>query len=216
MNHSCDEWQHRLVALLHSLPNDDGAHDVGHVQRVVAMALRLAQAEPAADRLVVLAAACLHDIVNLPKDHPHRAEASRLAAAEAVQRLTDMGFPPEKLSAVAHAIHAHSFSAGIAPQTIEAQIVQDADRLEALGAIGAARAFYVSGLMRQAILHPTDPLAQQRPLDDAAWALDHFEKKLFRVAETMQTAEARRIAANRVDFLRQMRQRLADEAQGLV
>lgn len=209
-------WRPRLEALLQAqTSHQDGAHDVGHVQRVVAMALRLAQTEPQADRLVILAAALLHDIVNVPKNSPDRPRASQLAAELAVRLLASAGFPPEKLPGVAHAIAAHSFSAGITPTSIEAQIVQDADRLEALGAIGAARTFYIAGLMQSRILHSGDPLAQARPLDDAAYALDHFEKKLFQVAKTMQTAEARRVAADRAAYLRQMRQRMADEAMGL-
>jgi uncharacterized protein len=214
------EWRPRLEALLlgpalWGAAGEDGAHDLCHVRRVVAMALRLAQADPTADALVVLAAATLHDCVNVAKDDARRAQASQLAATAAVDALAGAGFPPNLLPGVAHAIAAHSFSANIAPQTVEARIVQDADRLEALGAIGAARAFYVAGLMRTALLHADDPLAAGRPLDDRAYALDHFEKKLFQVAKTMQTAEGQRVAADRVAFLQHMRQRLADEALGL-
>src|SRR3546814_12128665 len=101
-----------------------------------------------------------------------------MAAAQARAPLAQAGFPADKLDAVAHAIEAHSFSAAIAPTTIEAKIVQDADRLDALGAVGLARLFYTAGRMGSAFAHPPDPLARTRPLDDRAYALDHIEVKL--------------------------------------
>lgn len=112
---------------------------------------------------------------------------------------------------MAHAIAAHSFSAGIAPETHEARILQDADRLEALGAIGLARMFAVSGLMGGQLYDPEDPLAQHRPLDDRAYALDHLEVKLFPLVETMQTATGREIAEERADWVAAFRSRLLRE-----
>ncbi|MFA9353024.1 hydrolase, partial [Escherichia coli] len=76
-------------------------------------------------------------------------------------------------------IEAHSFSAKIAPETLEAKIVQDADRLEALGAIGLARVFAVSGALGVALFDAEDPFARQRGLDDKQYALDHFQTKLL-------------------------------------
>ena len=107
----------------------DGAHDIGHLRRVWANAQSIAQAEGGADIEVLLAAAFLHDAVNLPKSHPDRARAARLSADHAAAYLPGTGFPPGKIAAVAHAIAAHSFSAGLAPETPEARILQDADRL---------------------------------------------------------------------------------------
>src|SRR3546814_16282766 len=93
----------------------------------------LLASHPEADPLVVQAACYLHDIVNLPKNHPERAQASRMAAAQARGQLARAGFPAGKLDAVAHAIEAHSFSAGIAPTTTEARFVPDADRTDPRG-----------------------------------------------------------------------------------
>ena len=109
----------------------DGAHDLGHLRRVWKTARLIAMDVPA-DPQVLMAACFFHDLVNLPKDAPNRAEASTLSAQAAVAFLRGDGFPVAKLGAVAHAIAAHSFSAGIAPETPEARILQDADRLEAL------------------------------------------------------------------------------------
>ncbi|WP_052985414.1 HD domain-containing protein, partial [Shigella sonnei] len=117
------------------------------------------------DMLVILTACYFHDIVSLAKNHPQRQRSSILAAEETRRLLREEfeQFPAEKIEAVCHAIAAHSFSAQIAPLTTEAKIVQDADRLEALGAIGLARVFAVSGALGVALFDGEDPFAQHRP-----------------------------------------------------
>jgi uncharacterized protein len=167
--------------------------------------------EPGADADVLAAAAYFHDAVNLPKDSPDREQASRLSADLAVRELAAMGFAAGKLPAVHHAIAAHSFSARIAPETAEARILQDADRLEALGAIGLARMFLVTGQMGGGLFDPVDPMALERPLDDRRFALDHLEVKLFGLVETMQTATGRAIAAERAEWIHSFRTRLLSE-----
>ena len=109
----------------------------------------------------ILTACYFHDIVSLAKNHPQRQRSSILAAEETRRLLREefVQFPAEKIEAVCHAIAAHSFSAQIAPLTTEAKIVQDADRLEALGAIGLARVFAVSGAWGVALFDGEDPFA---------------------------------------------------------
>jgi uncharacterized protein len=197
-------WRTRLAALAEADPGGagtdaaDAAHDASHLHRVWRNAQSLLERHPEADALVVLAACYLHDLVNLPKDHPERAQASRRSASLARRELAAIGFPPGRLDAVAHAIEAHSFSAAIHPDSIEAKIVQDADRLDALGAVGLARMFYTSGRMGRALAHPVDPLAQDRPLDDRAWSLDHIAVKLATLPGTMQTDAGRALAQERL------------------
>jgi HD superfamily phosphodiesterase len=99
----------------------DSSHDTAHVMRVVAAAVKLAD-EEGADRQVVEAAAWLHDCVVLPKNHPQRSKSSSLASVKAEKFLKMSEFPNEKIQAVVHAIQAHSYSAGIAPQTVEAKL----------------------------------------------------------------------------------------------
>lgn len=208
-----DEDVARYAAKLTTLWADqtDGAHDIGHLRRVWANAQAIAADEGGAD-LAVLAAACwFHDAVNLPKDAPDRAQASRRSADLAVDYLASTGFPPGKRAAVHHAITAHSFSAGIKPETPEACILQDADRLEALGAIGLARMFLVSGAMGGGLFDASDPLARARALDDRRFALDHLEVKLFPVARALRTAKGRAMAAERVAFMRAFRDQLLTE-----
>jgi uncharacterized protein len=175
----------------------DGSHDASHLLRVWRNAAAIAADEPDCDRVVLVAAVLLHDCVAVEKNSPDRPRASRLAADRARQIVAALGWPPESIARLGHAIEAHSFSAGIPPETVEARILQDADRLDAIGAIGVARCFYVAGRMGSRLYSPDDPAATVRPLDDQAFALDHFGAKLFRVADNFQTATGRRMAAAR-------------------
>lgn len=193
---------------------NDGAHDASHLERVWRSAEALLARHSEADALVVMAASYLHDLVNLPKNDPERAQASRRSAALARRRLAELGFPEDRLDAVAHAIEAHSFSAAIAPTTIEAKIVQDADRLDALGAVGLARMFYIAGRMGSALAHPTDPLAENRELDDRSYSLDHIVVKLAKLPEMMQTGAGRDIANERLGKLLEFRKDFAAEWLG--
>jgi uncharacterized protein len=211
MQLSLNHWHAQLRTIAQSHTGEDGAHDLAHLDRVWKLARSILDAHPEADQLVVLAACYLHDVVNLPKNHPNRTRASVLAAQLACAKLKDAGFPDEKLASVADAIESHSFSAGIAPKTIEAKIVQDADRLDALGAIGLARLFYTAGRMGSALAHPTDPLANERPLDDKRFALDHIEVKLATLPATMQTEQGRQFADARLATLYAFREQFATE-----
>lgn len=205
MHELLDVWQARLIAIATDGNDGDGAHDINHLHRVWHVARTLLAAYPSADAMVIQAACYLHDIVNLPKNHPDRHLASRHAATLACEKLASLGFPAEKLGGVAHAIEAHSFSASITPVTLEAKIVQDADRLDALGAVGLARLYYTAGRMSSALAHPTDPLAVHRELDDRAYALDHIESKLAKLPATMQTSAGQMLGEERLAWLRGFR-----------
>ncbi len=206
-----EEWERRCRQFVETHTTGDAAHDLAHVRRVVRAARELAEAEGAVPA-VVLPAAWLHDCVTVPKDSPDRARASQLAADAAGAWLRAEGFPPDLVPAVEHAVAAHSWSAGIAPETPEAAVVQDADRLDALGAIGIARLYATAGAMGSALTHPDDPLAETgRALDDRQWATDHVLVKLLRLPATMQTAAGRREAERRAGFLRQFLGQLRSE-----
>ncbi len=115
--------------------------------------------------------------------------------------LQDAGYPPACLPDIRHAIEAHSFSAGIAPRTVEAKVVQDADRLDALGAIGLARCIAVGTALGRPLYEPEDPFCRARTPDDGGASVDHFYAKLLKLAGTMQTAAGRREAERRTAFL---------------
>lgn len=204
-------WRPRLAALAAGSSGGDGAHDSAHLERVWRNAQALLAQHPQADALVVMAACYLHDLVNLPKNDPDRAQASTRSAQLARHQLAWMNFPPERLDAVAHAIAAHSFSANIPAETLEAKIVQDADRLDGLGAVGLARMFYIAGRMGTGLAHPSDPLGSAREFDDRSYALDHIMVKLARLPGMMQTEAGRALAEERLARLMAFREEFARE-----
>lgn len=197
--------------LPHALEHgEDGAHDMAHLQRVWNMAYAIHR-EEGGDGEVVLAGALLHDCVAVEKNSPLRAQASRLAADKVRQVLLAIGWSQARADAVAHAVAAHSYSANITPETLEAKILQDADRLDAIGMLGAARCFYVAGRMGSSLYDPADPSAAARPLNDRQFALDHFQAKLFKLAEGFQTAAGQRYAAKRQASMRLFFDTMLDE-----
>jgi len=187
----------RLLAELNA-QTSDGAHDLSHTLRVWRNAARIAIDEGNSDLELLVAAVILHDCVAVEKNSPLRSQASHLAASRAVEICAPLGFSGTRLDGLAHAIAAHSFSAGIQAETLEARILQDADRLDAIGAIGIARCFYVAGRLGTALYDPNDPTARNRAPNDAAFALEHFDAKLFKLAELFQTASGAALASARV------------------
>ncbi len=204
-----NSWQDCFEKHLNQNSASDGAHDLGHLRRVWRLAKALA--DQGDDLLIVLAACYFHDLANYPKNHPNRSRSSIDSAKRAREILMEMNFPEEKIIGVCHCIEAHSFSANIEPQSGEARIVQDADRLESLGAIGLARTFYVAGQMGSMLFCPQDPFAQERALDDKNFAIDHFENKLLRLPATMKTIAGKREAERRAEYLRGYLTRLKEE-----
>lgn len=205
-----DRLQSLCVDYLGDVMASDPAHDITHVERVVQNTLLLTEAENG-NAAVSVPAAWLHDCVSVPKNSPLRKQSSQLAAREAVRFLETISYPSALLPQIYHAIEAHSFSANIATQTLEARIVQDADRLEAVGAIGIARCFLTGGSMGTPLYEPSDPFAQTRDLDDRRYTLDHFYCKLLGLADTMQTDAGRAEAIKRTVYMKSFLQQLAAE-----
>jgi uncharacterized protein len=211
-------WFQPLLARLREAfaagPARDASHDLGHVLRVARMAGEIA-AEEGADVEVCVAAALLHDLVYLPKNHPDSSRSAALAAAMVAEWCAfDPGLAA-KAGAIAHGVEAHSFSGALEPETLEAKVVQDADRLEAIGAIGIARAFATGAGFGSALWHPEDPWAEARDLNDKAWSLDHFPRKLLKLKDAMKTQAGRIRAARRhqviLDYLAALREELDPE-----
>lgn len=179
----------------------DLAHGWEHVYRVYRGALYLAKHE-GADQHIVGMAALLHDGGHTAvQEGEHHADRS-VALAEAV--LQRYQVPAEQQQAILHAILAHSFSRGVEPRTVEACVVRDADRLDALGAIGIMR-WAIVGSRRSTpetlAYHPTDPLAEEHEPQDHLYMLDHFYTKLLNLVDTMTTATGRRLAEQRTAFM---------------
>jgi uncharacterized protein len=203
-------WEPRFAAYLTNNVFADAAHDREHIRRVVANASALAT-DSGASLDIVIPAAWLHDCVAVPKDSPQRALASTMAATSASAFLAMSGYPPMLIPGVAHAIAAHSFSAGIAPLTIEARVVQDADRLDAIGAVGIARCLILGAQLGRPLYDPAEPFPVRRPADDAVASIDHFFTKLLGLAGTMATEAGRAEAERRTAFMREFLRQLGTE-----
>lgn len=182
--------------------NVDAAHDLGHLMRVANNCKHI-QKHEGGNPDIILVASYFHDIVSLPKNAPDRHRSSQLAAQKTLTILAEHfpEFPARHYAAVEEAIVCHSYSANIKPSSIEAKIVQDADRLDALGAVGLARTFYIAGKLNTKLFNSDDPFAEQRSLNDKEYALDHFYTKLLKLPDTMNTGEGKRIAKKRSQFL---------------
>jgi len=198
----------------------DPTHDTAHALRVAHWTIRLGGAEVGGqaelggetlDAREAIAAALLHDAVNPPKDSPERAVASAKSADLARERLASLGFAPEAIERVADAIRDHSFSRGAVPATPLGRALQDADRLEALGAIGLLRCISTGVRMGSAWFHAHDPWAEARPLDDGCYSIDHFFTKLLTLPATMRTEAGRLEAERRATFLREFVAHLGGE-----
>jgi uncharacterized protein len=205
-----DQLQNLCLEYLKGVMASDPAHDLTHVERVVQNTMLLTEVENG-NVAVSVPAAWLHDCVSVAKDSPLRKQASKLAADEAVRFLESINYPGEFLPQIYHAIEAHSFSANIPTQTLEARIVQDADRLEAVGAIGIARCFLTGGSMGTPLYEPSDPFAKDRDLDDRSYTLDHFYCKLLGLADTMKTPAGKAEAIKRTDYIKAFLAQLGEE-----
>lgn len=188
----------------------DGAHDLSHALRVARNARDLA-AEEGIDPESCVAAALLHDLVYLPKNHPDSPRTAALGAELAHAWCLAIPALAPRADAIRAAIATHSFSGGAVAATPEGALLQDADRLEAIGAIGLARCFATGGAMGAQLWHPEDPWGERRELDDKRHSLDHFELKLLRLAGRMNTAAGRRRAETRHRVLTAFLEALREE-----
>jgi uncharacterized protein len=191
---------------------EDPAHDFLHFKRVVQTAKQLC-IEENAKMEIVLPSAWLHDFVIVPKNDPLRNRASQLSADAAIQFLKTLNYPEMYFEDIAHAIAAHSFSANIETKTLEAQIVQDADRLDGLGAIGIARCFATAGLLKRPFYSEIDPFCRERLPNDSQFTIDHFFVKLFKTSESLKTKSGRSEGAKRVERMKRFLHDLNAEIQ---
>ncbi|MEP6491222.1 MAG: HD domain-containing protein [bacterium] len=198
-----------LLREVRSRLDSDAAHDLGHLMRVATWTMRLAG--DAASARVCIAAALLHDVVNVPKTHPDRARASEMSAAVARDILPRLGYTSADIASIADAIRDHSFSRGAVPESPLGRALQDADRLEALGAIGTFRCIATGARVGAEFFHAADPWALRRPLDDARYSIDHYFTKLLTLPATFNTAAGRTEAERRAAVMRGLLESLALE-----
>ncbi len=190
------------------LLSSDPAHDLRHCLRVADWTIRLA---PELDLRLAVAAALLHDIVNVPKDSEERALASERSAQLARELLARVDFSSGEIDLVCDAIEDHSFSRGQQPRSLLGMALQDADRLEALGAIGVFRCVSTGVKMGASYFDAEDPWGERRALDDRRFSVDHFFTKLLRLPPGMHTETGRIEAERRAAFLREFLAELGRE-----
>ena len=188
----------------------DSAHDFSHIMRVYKTAQKIGEAE-GADMMVLLPAALLHDVGAESKLSGASAESDAFRLRIAEEFLKKKSFPEDLIKKVLYAIDVHRFSKGIVPTTKEAKILQDADRLDAMGAIGIARVFMTGGAVGRKFYSPEDPFCRTRVPDDKMWNLDHFFKKILKLESGMYTETARMIARRRATVLERYLEDLLEE-----
>ena len=184
--------------------SSEPAHDFFHVERVVTNARAIAKREGVAAHVEAIAAtaALLHELFTLPKNHPESHRAGDTCAEHARDLLRREDAPSSLIEPVCAAIRDHSFSKGVVPDAMPTRILQDADRLDAIGAIGLARMWATCPDMKRPFYAPDDPFCEVRPPDDKAWGLDHVYKKLLAIPDRLHTGAARALAEERVVFLK--------------
>ena len=181
--------------------DNDSAHDFEHVMRVYKNAKKICQKENANEKLI-LCAVLLHDIVSYPKSDKRSKLSSLESSKKSIQILQKYDFSEEEILIVSNAICDHSFSQGKVPETIEGKILQDSDRLDALGAIGIARVFATGGSLGRPFYDADDPFCKKRLPDDKTWTVDHFFQKLLKLESLMNTESGMAEAKTRTDVLR--------------
>jgi uncharacterized protein len=189
---------------------NDPAHDFEHIMRVCKNVKNIARHENVSPRLI-LTAALLHDIVLFPKSDKRSKTASLKSAQEAKRILEKYRYTENEITIIIDAITDHSFSRNKIPKTIEGKILQDADRLDALGAIGIARTFSVGGAENRPIYNTYDPFCHIRTPDDKSWTVDHFYHKLLVLEKKMNTKFAKREAKRRTKILKKFLTELKQE-----
>ena len=197
---------------VHNLMIDDSAHDFDHIMRVFKNARNICKKENANEKLV-LSAVLLHDIVSYPKSDKRSKSSSIKSAEKSKKILTKFNFTKEEIQIISDAIRDHSFSRNKIPTTLEGKILQDADRLDAIGAIGIARVFAVSGSEKRPFYNVKDPFCKNRTPDDEIWALDHFYRKLLKLESLMNTKSGKIEAKKRTKVLKDFLNELKKEIQ---
>ena len=188
--------------------HNDPAHDFDHIMRVYKNAQQIIKKEKVNETLV-LSAVLLHDIASFPKSDKRSKNSSIESAKKAKTILKKYDFTSDEITIVCDAIYEHSFSQKKIPKTIEGKILQDADRLDALGAIGIARVFATGGSLRRPFYNLDDPFCKKRIPNDKTWTLDHFFEKLLKLEFLMNTKSGKIEAKKRTkilkDFLKQLK-----------
>ena len=184
------------------LGEDATGHDWFHVDRVRRNALHICKEERTGDPFVIEMAALLHDIPDEKLNE--NAEKGKEKLASFFKTIT---LPEETQNHITQIIESISYKGGIKQQlrTVEAKIVQDADRLDAIGAIGIARAFAYGGKKGQPIYNPTIKVREEMTLEEyrkgKSTSIHHFYEKLLKLKDLINTSTARKMAESRQELM---------------
>lgn len=180
---------------------EGGPHGLDHSERVLHTALHLGR-ELGADLHVLAAAAILHDIGRSEESASRGAICHARRGAELARPiLQELGYGDDAINAICHAIKAHRFRGSLTPETLEARILFDADKLDSIGAVGIGRAFLFAGQIGARLHNPELDHSRTRSysLEDSAYR--EFQVKLSQVKDQMLTESGRRLAQERHDFM---------------
>jgi uncharacterized protein len=205
------------LSVINSIKNDmkkiisnDSAHDFDHIMRVYKNIEKISKTEKVNKKLV-LSAALLHDLVSYPKSDKRSKNSSIESAKKSKTILQKYDFTEKEIEIVSDAIRDHSFSQNKIPETMEGKILQDADRLDALGAIGIARVFATGGSLNRLFYNPNDPFCKKRNPDDKTWTVDHFFAKLLKLESLMNTKSGKIEAKKRTKVIKEYLKQLKSE-----
>lgn len=190
--------------------DNDPAHDFEHIMRVYKNAQKISKQEKVNEKLV-LSAVLLHDIVSYPKSDKRSKNSSVESAKKSKSILKKYDFSKEEIEIISDAIRDHSFSKNKTPTTLVGKVLQDADRLDALGAIGIARVFATGGSLKRPFYNIDDPFCKTRKPDDKIWTLDHFYQKLLKLETLMNTKSGKAESKKRIKILKEFLKQLKQE-----
>lgn len=197
------------------MENSKPAHDFDHVKRVMRLVERIGRAENG-DLEILRAAALLHDIGRIEEEKTGECHAEK-GALLARKILMDCGFPESKIEAVLHCIESHRFRGNLKPRSLEAKILYDADKLDAIGAIGIARAYSFGGERGQKLYTNSTKVNKfelKKQIDLEHTPVVEFAIKLGKIKEHLYTKTAREIARGRHRFMVKFYERLQKEVEG--
>ncbi|MBN2047245.1 MAG: HD domain-containing protein [Anaerolineaceae bacterium] len=197
----------------------DTVHGFSHIERVYHLCEHLGQAE-GADQQIVLTAALMHDVASSARDEEQRRNHHLYSADFAVEQLSRDGWPKVRIDAVAHCIRAHRFRDETEmPETIEAKVLFDADKLDSIGAVGAARAIAYAAQHEAPFYYPPSASFLERgelAADEPHSSYHEYLFKLRNIRERLLTASGRSFAEERHAYMRDFYQRLAQEIEGIL
>jgi uncharacterized protein len=197
----------KKVALEYIRQHSFAGHDQTHTIRVHKLS-RVIGIKEKADLLILEVAALLHDIGRSYSEGDHAEKSAEIGE----KLLKECQLPEDKIPQILYAIRVHRFSRNRIPETLEARILQDADRIDISGAIGIAMTFAYGGSKNTELYDEKDPLARNRALDDEKYVLDHFQTKLLRLPETIHTEMGKLLIQQRSKYLRSFMNQFVQEA----